>query len=1143
MHTAELSPPVRSTAGRNATPPLVDRHFNGNARSHRSLPQKPSCAAAWASAASSSSSFSSSSSVGATDCSVGSLSLRHCLDLLVRVQKTQAESVTLLSALRERLFPTVKRGDEPRRLPAVALDDLDREVVRLRIFEVKHSGLNPKLSEAIESVLLPFQSCFREGPEESVGGGASGMCWEPCGRVASLREQLMGLAQLQEEAINALGTQLSELFAPSSVKGGTLYYYPALTTAEDAEEQGGTREPRPHAAALRFLEQLEDVMASKQHIVVCLAVALREIYDPVAPAAASYFEALPGAAGRGGGGDGLNVFIRGDPAAARVSVSLSPPSTLRPSCSAPREESPRSPTGERCGRALERLLRGGQVQECRRRRSGSSPEPVDVDVEVSPSPKSLGCEMVAVKPACGEPLQAERNSYIYLRPSCESEASPRSGNPRSPSLCTAETGEASVTPPPPLARCLEKRTQEEQLQLSLDARPSLRQRDGGAAGDPDAHDASQSPSAATPSQLVGSDVHGNATPSQEPGPNEPTPAVAAENARLLRLLEAKDRLIIGMQERLLGSVPLLVERLAASNASSGSSCSCRSQCPSTHADSADEGPPPPPPQRRSASTSTCGPEIVDRVEAAPNAGRSEDSGEIALLKDRLAARMEDNHQLRAALTEMKEERRRWRRAARELKGENEAWRKRERAARARCEQLEEDIIFLKKRLLTSEGALMLGSAAATPVAHSEVPLLRTSASHHRSAEVNSKRANRDTGDYASPYEAGGLLASPTRSRSRTLPPPLQDEVPVPHTSASLQEKRNQLLAKLGRRTGAGTLPHAKTTSPESEEPMVVVSPLTEERLPAGGGAAPTTPPPPAGSFSASPGAVRIDRRLSPEYQSPQAEHVGGGRLSTADVNRILASARGVLRSVDAARNGHRGEIFPVPASCASSDSMWSDCDSASSGDRHCERGGGAARYTTAPAEQALLPPPRRSISPCSSLSYSSARKRARRPPRQWEQRETHTVHAAEPRAAASSSPPLSLSPPSPVPRRKGGRGKATPSPGAQGSTKPRPPTARETLMLELRDQLHLLQTQHAGVLTQEEQLQLKRMQVVAAIQRQSDGVGGSSSATAGRKRLALKALLERLDVTQERVQRNEARLREYVEIVKRQLNTLVDDRL
>ncbi|ESL09516.1 hypothetical protein TRSC58_02761 [Trypanosoma rangeli SC58] len=1145
MHTSDISSPVKNTAGQN-TLSLVERHVNSHAESCRVLPQKPSYTTARGVALSSSAS--SSSSLGATDCSVGSFSLRQCLDLLVQVQKTQGESVALLTTLRERLFPTLKHGDETCHTSAVAFDDVDREVVRLRIFEVKHSGLNPRLSESIESVLLPFQSCFRLGLEGTAAGGGggvggSGVLWESCSRVASLREQFMDLAQLQEEAINALGTQLSELFALPSVKSNTLYYYPVVTTAEDGAEPCGSREPRPHGSVLRFLEQLADVMTSKQHIVVFLAMALRDIYDPVATTAASSFEALPASTD-----GGFYVLQKDGAAGARVSVSLSPPSTLRPSCSDPREASLQSLTAEGCGRSLERLLHTCHMQECRRSNSHESP-----DVELSPSPTSSGWEMVPNKPACGEPLQEERQSYILLQPACDDDVSPHSANPRSPSLCTEGVGEVCVPPPPPLARCLEKRAKG-QLQLFLNAHRSLRHTHSTGEGEFVDDDASQSPPALQHSQFVDSEAAMNESeaPSQERGPMEFTSNIAAENARLLRLLEAKDSLIMGMQERLLGSVPLLVERLASSvcNSIGGS---CRSRCSSTHGDSADERPSSPPhPPTRTASTSTCGGEIEGCVEKAANVGRSDDVDEIQLLKDRLAARMEDNHHLRAALTNMKEERQRWKRAARELKEDNQVWREREQAARTRCEQLEENILFLKKRLLTSEGALALNNTAATFVMHSEVPLLSTSSSHHHGAELNLNSNNRETRGSLPRNEAGGL-ASPARSRSRTLPPPLP-EVAVPHTSVSLREKRNEVLAKLGRHTQEGTLPQAAPSFPECEEPMVVVSPLTDERVPSGGGgdggAAPTTPPAPTTSFSSSPGAVRIDRRLSPEYQSPQVEHVGGGggegavrtRLSTADVNRILAGAHGLLRSVALTRNDHCGEMFPMPAS-TSSGSTWSDCDSASSGDDHDEHhgSGAAARCTVASAEKELPPPQRRSISPCSSLSYSSARKRAQRPLRHWKQRATNTVDVVEPRAPASSLP--SPSPPVRQSRHKGEKATTTQSPEEKSSTKPRPRTARETLMQELRDQLHVLRTQHAGVLAQAEQLQLKRRQVVAAIQHQSNGASGGSPKMTGKKRLALTALLERFDATQERVQRSEARLREYVEIVKRQLRTLEDDLL
>ncbi|RNF09782.1 hypothetical protein TraAM80_01915 [Trypanosoma rangeli] len=1144
MHTSDLSSPAKNAVGQN-TLPLVERHVNSHAESCRVLPQKPSCTTAQGLALSSSAS--SSSSLNATEQSVGSFSLRQCLDLLVRVQKTQAESVTLLTTLRERLFPTLKHGDEACHPPAVPFDDVDREVVRLRIFEVKHSGLNPRLSESIESILLPFQSCFRQGLEGTAAGGgggvgSSGVLLESCGRVASLREQFMGLAQLQEEAINALGTQLAQLFALPSAKNNTVYHYPVSTMAEDGAEPCGSREPRPHDAALRFLEQLEDVMTSKQHIVVFLAMALRKIYDPLTPTAASSFEALPASTD-----GGFDVLQRDDAAGGRVSVSLSPPSTLRPSCSAPREASLQSPTAEGCGRSLERLLHTYHMQECRRSNSHESP-----DVELSPSPKSCGWEMVPNKSACGEPPQEERQSYILLQPACDGDVSPQSANPRSPSLCTAGMGEVCASPPPPLARCLEEQTKA-RLQLFLNAHRSLRHTHDTGGGEFVNDDASQSPPALQLSQFVDSEaaMNENRAPSKERGPMEFTSNIAAENARLLRLLEAKDSLIMGMQERLLGSVPLLVERLA-SGVCSSINGSCRSRCSSTHGDSADERPSSPLQPTHTASTSTCDEEIEGRVEKTPNAGRCDDVNEIQLLKDRLAARMEDNHHLRAALTDMKEERQRWKRAARELKEENQVWRERERAARTRCEQLEENILFLKKRLLTSEGALVLSNTAAASVTHSEVPLLSTSSSHHHGAELNLNSDNRDTRGRLPRNEAGGL-ASPARSRSRTLPPPLH-EVAVPHTSVSLQEKRNEVLAKLGRHAEEGTLPQAGPSFPECEEPMVVVSPLTDERVPPGGGgdggAAPTTSPAPATSFSSSPGAVRIDRRLSPEYQSPQAEHVGGGggegpvraRLSTADVNRILASARGLLKSVALTRNDHRGEMFPVPAS-ASSGSTWSDCDSASSGDDHDERhgSGAAARCTIASAEKQLPPTQRRSISPCSSLSYSSARKRAQQPLRHWKQRETNTVNVVEPRTPASSLP--SPSPPLRQSRHKGAKATTTQSPEEKRSTRPRPRTAREALMQELRDQLHLLRTQHAGVLAQAEQLQLKRRQVVAAIQHQSNEMSGSSPKMTGKKRLALTALLKRFDATQERVQQSEARLREYVEIVKRQLRTLEDDLL
>ncbi|EAN93441.1 hypothetical protein C3747_99g172 [Trypanosoma cruzi] len=1170
-HTAYFSSPLGNSEWRGLNAPsLVERHLNSHVESRRSLYQREAPTTAWASASSSSS-----SSSGAVDGTVGSFALRRCLDLLVRAQRTQSESVTMLTTLRERLFPTPRRGGGPLHTPVVALDDVDREVLRLRILELKHSGLNPKLSESIDSALLPFQSCLRQESGRSAAasetGGVSEALWEPCNRVASLREQFMGLAQLQEEAMQSLGMQLSELFAATAAKSGSLYYYPAVIETNDGDGTHGTRERGPHDAVLRFLEQLEDVMASKQHIVLCLAMVLREIYDSVAPTSALSLGVLPVATSRGKG-EALCVFKREDSANTRVSVSVSPLSTLHPSCSAPREESVRSPTGETDGRTLLQPIHAGHVQECR---SGNSNGPPDVDG--SPLPKLFGCDMSPNEPTCRDcrgrrekmeespPHQEDSASSSGLRPSWDCDISPESGNPRSPSLCTGGMRAVSASPPPPLARCLGKQT-EETLQASLDANCWLRQKNEKGEGESIAEEMPQPQSAPNFLPSMSEGENRDHAPVHERRQKEPTVDIAAENARLVRLLEAKDSMILGMQERFLGAVPLLVERLGSNgphsvrSGSNNSNCSCRSRYSLTRGDSAEERSSTPPPPTRTVSTSTCQRGSGGRIEEAAITGRSDEFTELTVLKERLAAHMEENKRLRDALNEMKEEKQRWKREARELKEENHVWKERGREAKMRCERLEDDILFLKKRLLKSEGALMLRDAAFTSVKRDERPLLSTSSSHHLSGNAKSEKTNRETDGLVSRDEADDSL-SPTRSRSRTLSPSLKVGVTTLQTSASLQEKRNRLLSKLGKRTEEGTLPQANPSFDAHEDPIVVVSPLTEERvMVGGGGAAPTTPPPSAISFSSSSGAVRIDRRLSPEYHSPQAEPfacvrsgvrgdgAGNARLSTAEVDRILASARSLLKSVGSARNGHRDLFFPSATDkmtfASTSDSSWSDCASTISGENVRQGSGAAASYAVASAdEEEPLPPRRCSISPCSSVSYSSAKKRAQRlPPRQLEQSETNIVSTNQRKKNASLSSP-SLSPAARQSRQKNVKGKSTPSPGAQRSAKPRPPTAREALMRELRDQLDLLQTHHASVLNQEEQLQLKRKQVVAAIQRHSDGENGSSSTSAGKKRLALTALLKRFDATQERVQKKEARLREYVEIVRRQLKTLEDDLL
>ncbi|PWU87052.1 hypothetical protein C4B63_102g75 [Trypanosoma cruzi] len=684
-HTAYFSSPLGNSEWRGvSTPSLFERHLNSHVESRRSLYQREAPTTAWASASSSS------SSSGAVDGTVGSFALRRCLDLLVRAQRTQSESVTMLTTLRERLFPTPRRGGGPLHTPVVALDDVDREVLRLRILELKHSGLNPKLSESIDSALLPFQSCLRHESERSATAsetdGVSEALWEPCNRVASLREQFMGLAQLQEEAMQSLGMQLSELFAATAAKSGSLYYYPAVIETNDGDGTHGTRERGPHDAVLRFLEQLEDVMASKQHIVLCLAMALREIYDSVAPTSALSLGVLPVATSRGKG-EALCVFKREDSANTRVSVSVSPLSTLHSSCSAPREESVRSPTGETDGRKLLRPIHAGPVQECR---SGNSNGPPDVDG--SPLPKLFGCDVSPNEPTCrncrGRREKAEESpprqegcaSSSGLRPSWDCDISPESGNQRSPSLCTGGMRAVSASPPPPLARCIGKQT-EETLQASLDANCWLRHKNEKGEGKSIAEEIPQPQSAPNFLSSMSGEENRDHAPVHERRQKEPTADIAAENARLVRLLEAKDSMILGMQERFLGAVPLLVERLGSNgphsvrSGSNNSNCSFRSRCSLTRGDSAEEQSSTPPPPPRTASTSTCQRGSGGRIEEAANTGRSDDFTELTVLKERLAAHMEENQRLRDALNEMKEEKQRWKREARELKEDNHVWRR------------------------------------------------------------------------------------------------------------------------------------------------------------------------------------------------------------------------------------------------------------------------------------------------------------------------------------------------------------------------------------------------------------------------------------------------------------------------------------
>ncbi|KEG15529.1 hypothetical protein DQ04_00051240 [Trypanosoma grayi] len=1107
-------------------------------------------------------------------CSVGSLSLRGCLDLLVKVQKSQSESVTMLASLRERLFPTaasVSTRDGPLPRAVVAFDEVDHETIRLRILEVKHAGLRPKLSEAIESVMLPFHTFFRKESNRSTGD-TGGPLRESCSRVLSLQEQFMGLAQLQEEAMQSLGAQLSRLFLQPD--GGTaLYYYPSPLSVEESDEVHTPRERNTHAEVLHFLQQLEDVMASKQHIVVCLAMALRDIYDPAAPVPTTTTTTTTtntissdGATYNFADRGRSSSFGREDATSSRVSVSVSPMSTLRPSCSAPREESLRTAakmTITDCNASVTaHLLPAGLVQECHRDSESGVEIPV---VDDSPSPTIHVCERTRTTTGAAAPgdsssssrsssRKAEVQPPVEPRPLRERVAVPESDIPRSPSWCEnsgGETGAAlDASPPPPLARCLEEQSVGFLPSTKVNNQPQRRRQ----ISEKEADAASNSPS------IEEVDLHSDDQTQRRNRRGERDVDLLAQNARLCKMLETKDSLILSMQERILGAVPLLIERAeksSRSNSSTSSSSSNNKNCgfcdrrSSCQRELSDDVPP-----SRGDSASTWEGEQHNRD--GPHTGRRDALKEVEQLKKKLAAHVEENKRLLAALSELKDEKQRWKHAARELKDDNKVWRDKEKAARARCEQLEDSVFALKKRLLTVEGTLMLRSAASPPAQNRDAALLCTSSGFHnsRNSNTNDSSASASAGAAgcgSSPQHDEEGASSPMRSRSRTRPPSAHDKAVDYPSSVSLQQKRKQLLAKLGKRFEDEPRPLTNSqTVAYDEDAVVEVSPLTEERVQRSGAAATDTTAvtmimtaAKTGEAAAtpSPAAVRIDRRLSPEYRSLQPECVssvnpsfcnnssctdgtGNAQLSTKDVNRILAGARSLLRSISSTRREH---CSGTRAAGNSSDSDLSDYSSSDDDNKSDDRFAAVAAKNPVLPLRGSISPLNGATSPCSSVSYSSAKKRAKRL--------RHAEKSDPPGAGAAAK--SKTSPPPPPPLRQAGAKKMSTSspPRMQQSADPRPPTAREALMRELRDQLQVLQLQHAAVLQQEEQLQLKREQVTAAVQ-QRRGVEKDASAQND-----LLSFLRRFDVTQAKIHKNEARLREYIEIVRQQLKTLEDDLL
>ncbi|KAH9597662.1 hypothetical protein LSM04_006556 [Trypanosoma melophagium] len=1224
------------------------------------------------------------------DSTVDSLSLRNCLDLFVRLQKNQAEGVILLTSLRQRLFPTstvsLSHNIDGLKPHVVTLDEVDREVVRLRVLEMKHAGLYPKLIESIQHVMLPYQSFIQQEVKGESINDRTVLLQELCHRVECLREQFIGLAQLQGEAMESLGAQLSKIFTlPRGIK--TLYYYPTNRLDEKCNNSDSNNACERHSiplhdnryiTVLNFLEQLEDVMASKQHIVVRLAMALREIYDTPSSTTSINTSNTMNTMNAMTPNSNMNTTMmsevgnndsyippveRNERSLGGVSVSLSPVSTLRPSCSAPREGSllrrlgeGQGPTFNQQSKQEKKELSTGEVRECVYDNlsdshktesviiiSGTSPLPNMRDIHT----RRCGASVSSVNSTNSMDRTAEEYNkyqeenkeekeerYLFPEklPSEESGVSPKSEIPRSPSLrmCTTrylsptvvriyddddENNENSEnTAPPPLERCLEstiainstsddvkpkeekkekenaKEREEGNVEKDNDGRSNIRNNP-------------KSISASPPLSLPRSSIH--EVESQEEGEGEGQKKkgkeiemngvdTITENTRLRRMLDAKDNLILNMQERMFAAIPLLVDRIESRSTSSNSSARGQSA------------------EERSASLSTS-------TALQPPSLR-----EFDVLQESLETQLRENNYLRSTLDVLKEEKQRWKRIARELKEDNKIWKDKERATRIRCTQLEDDVIALKKRVLTLEGVLKLQETAGTigiagtrssiSQLSSLLPLSSSTGGHTSPHDgpfphtaSNSNNNNNDSNNKKNKKKemydvnidmqsnTNGEISSPGRSRSQTQPPLLQEEIPtITQTSTSLQQKRSQIFAKLAKRmddrvpsttTKTTVVVHTQSPPCEDEPEVVIVSPLTEERSVVQSSehistAGTQTPP-----TSVSPIAVsRIDRRLSPEYLSPPPRLTSSSsssvnpinidnnknsgrettRLSTSDVNRILASARSLLKNVSSARKHYSGKPSKTEGE-AHIDSTFSDYHTTSSDESY------QTTFTVRGAETTITPeknrkpverirrsisPPNGGVSPCSSVSYSSAKKRVQR----LRPLEKNTMTApvvtpaekmAQRKGILTTTTKTTRVTPSSSPQPNVKNKKVSSSPQTREPTR-----ARERLMRELREQLCLLQTQHTSVLSQAEQLEKKREQVIAAMQRQSRSSSNTSTDGSIRSRGMqevstnttdmrhnLTSLLNRFDITQKKVLKNEAQLREYVDIVRKQLKTLEDDLL
>ncbi|CBH15042.1 hypothetical protein, conserved [Trypanosoma brucei gambiense DAL972] len=965
-------------------------------------------------------------------------SLNACLDILARVRKAQADSVSIISVLRNCVVEgvgcgpgTACSGVQPMKSPT-SVETINRTLVRLRVTEVKLSALQPELWESAKTAVVQVRALLQSSstvPAGAVRFGDINMKQhvDKFDRISKTLEQCGSLAQLQREAVQSLYAQLRKLAAQSPA-GVPRCGYPPFNIL-DAVQTGKAipcvevRQTDAGEEVVRFVQQLEDLMLNKQQVFDYLEAALRDAYGHFPTSVPT----LGGHCSRQYG-DGLNIF----PSDQFVSVSSdSADGNDAASCTQPELG---SCGGTQCGSSEHSAAAG----------SGGGD----------------GCFNIYSVVSTGRRDQHASND-----------------------LDSCATGES-----------MEQRTSTDMNRNRLCSRRQ------------------EYPS--------GQDVDH-----------------VMENAYLRCLLEAKDRLITDLQKSIFGAVDPYI-------------------------------------YKRSAGTITVPPPLSPPHQFGPAAppdeilvGRSggDSSGDVNIracglphtidgqvLRDKLEEVVEIGFNLRAGLIALREEGQRWRHIAQGFQEENELWReggtmvRKFRGTQERRSGLSGPSIAHEggRRVLTSrvEGKAEAGLGSLPPKCPKRSTLNgvgKNSIGDGANVVNRMPRSEIVTSTSAVSAVADGSL-------------PASEQAGNPPSVSVTVGSKPSCVRDSGEGGGA----------PRSAKAMLVVDSVDVRKKMPASERGPTSGPLLTRPLKVSGNTVgtgpchsslssfeRTNSGRAPQFQLPSLEDTPGGSLSmggvagTGDaatyIEKILISAQSCLVSVgcsngdDMSSPYSRTDSFGIPQfHCNSPQARPSTPPS--------ETTSPAGLYCDSPLEEPLFKEPRLSeggdgigVKPVTTLSNGATACGV-----------TATVDTVcnsddNTLALSSFSPPsllLEFPSESALPPMED----VDCSSGTEGVLPQS--TVHQSMLRELRSQLLLLQSKHAGVLRQRKILRQNREQVAALLQRPDISnvktTTDSSSLISGDMRYQVEKLLTRLDAAQESVCKREVELEKRVEAVRQYISSL-----